>query len=400
MKTNKITSLASKSIVGALALTLVFGAPFAVMAQDKKGNDGGPGKTENNGNHYGWGQFWNRTPFGFFNRNGDSKGANRISTTSAARLIIKPSVRPAGTGISIDGLSAPTVLKVGDTGTWTIRAHNANNDPMSYRVLWGDEASGAPVMMADTMPSFAQTTTFTHAYSNPGVYTVKFTAKDETTGQTNSSSVTVYVIGERPASNAPVIKSVTGPDSLTTGTQGTWTVNAYDPQNGSLNYSIDWGDSSLPIALDASRMIVTTQTSTFTHTYSSSGTYNIKFTVKDDQGLKATYSKKVSVTDGTPTATTTPIAITNVIALVGSSSVTLKWNTNLSTDSEVYYSTTSPVVIGNASTTAVTDPALVTSHSVNVGSLATSTTYYFIVQSKDASSNIQNTGQFSLTTGM
>lgn len=108
------------------------------------------------------------------------------------------------------------------------------------------------------------------------------------------------------------------------------------------------------------------------------------------------------------TATTTPgnpppvnpLVITNATAVVGTSTVKAHWLTNIPATSEVYYSTTSPVVIGATSTQAVATSTLVTDHAVNITNLLTSTLYFFLIQSKDALNNVLSTGQFSLTTGM
>jgi len=103
--------------------------------------------------------------------------------------------------------------------------------------------------------------------------------------------------------SAPVISGVSAPTSLAVGQTGTWTVNARDPQNGYLAYSVNWGDAySCPsgYACNASALAAPSyaQTSTFTHSYASAGTYTATFTARNTAGLTAQTSTTVTVTNG------------------------------------------------------------------------------------------------------
>ena len=99
----------------------------------------------------------------------------------------------------------------------------------------------------------------------------------------------------------PVINGGTFPTTLTVNQIGTWTVNASDPENGFLNYAVNWGDErqcgNYPYAcgpLSASSAVQ--QSSTFTHVYSVPGTFTITFTVTDNAGLTAQTTTQVTVT--------------------------------------------------------------------------------------------------------
>lgn len=192
---------------------------------------------------------------------------------------------------------------------------------------------------------------------------------------------------------APKIESFSGPAALAVDEDGTWTVNASDPENGSLSYSIDWGDTAGMARMLAAMAPSFTQTSTFTHSYSEAGTYTITLTAKDDAGNTVTSQATVDVS-----AANAAPHISGITALVGDNSVGFKWTTNESADSEVYYSASSPVTIGDSATTAVTDSTMGTDHSVNVSGLSSGTTYYFLIQSKDADGANTATSEFSLTT--
>ncbi len=95
---------------------------------------------------------------------------------------------------SISGVTGPTMLKIGELGTWTINASDPGNDPLSYSVHWGDE----PLSSAEvgTTPSaervYSQTATFTHTYSRAGTYYPKFWVRDNA-GNTQWTSLSVNV---------------------------------------------------------------------------------------------------------------------------------------------------------------------------------------------------------------
>lgn len=104
----------------------------------------------------------------------------------------------------ISSITAPTVLRVGETGTWTVKASDPQNKPLSYTVDWGDSTSKSSSMLRAT---FVQTSTFQHAYDKEGEYTVKFTVSNDSE-QAITSTVSVNV-GEDSEENGPVIANLT-----------------------------------------------------------------------------------------------------------------------------------------------------------------------------------------------
>lgn len=86
------------------------------------------------------------------------------------------------------------------------------------------------------------------------------------------------------------------------------------------------------------------------------------------------------------TATSTTYNFTHII-----------WTTNEKADSKVWYSTSTPVV-ATSSTPTAGSAILVKSHDLAIGGLLASTTYYYLIQSSDASGNIgTSTEQFFTT---
>ena len=104
------------------------------------------------------------------------------------------------------------------------------------------------------------------------------------------------------ASNKPpVISSFSGPTTLAVNASGTWMIQASDPENQSLSYSITWGDEylvPLPYASMGAMSEAFVQTTTFTHAYANAGTYTVTITVRDAAGKDARASATVQVGDG------------------------------------------------------------------------------------------------------
>lgn len=89
----------------------------------------------------------------------------------------------------ISGFSGPTTLSEDATGTWTISAKDPEGGTLSYQVWWGDEnVYASNYTTASSAREFTQSTTFTHAYANPGTYTVQVTVRDSAGNEARSSS--------------------------------------------------------------------------------------------------------------------------------------------------------------------------------------------------------------------
>ena len=100
-----------------------------------------------------------------------------------------------------------------------------------------------------------------------------------------------------PAGRPPTISSFSGPTTLDVDQMGTWTIQASDPENGQLTYSITWGDEVIapaPMATFAARETFV-QTTTFTHSYSATGTYTISIVVRDSSGQEARSTTTVRI---------------------------------------------------------------------------------------------------------
>lgn len=129
-----------------------------------------------------------------------------------------------------------------------------------------------------------------------GGYGSLYTIEVCSAGGSDCASSGTFSIGTTAGNRPPVIQGFSGPTTLAIGQAGTWTINAHDPESGSLTYSIDWGDMYYPAysaqgAYDA----YFKQQSTFTHSYASLGTYTVTITVADSSGQSAQATATVQV---------------------------------------------------------------------------------------------------------
>lgn len=120
---------------------------------------------------------------------------------------------------------------------------------------------------------------------------------------------------EPPSDDPVVIDSVTGPLALESGTEGTWTVAVRSESEGSLRYSVKWGDEPAVARLFGLTENVETQSSaTFAHTYTEPGTYRPEFTVTDEEGNSVTkISDAVVVSDSSAIPQITSITPTSAL---------------------------------------------------------------------------------------
>lgn len=112
---------------------------------------------------------------------------------------------------------------------------------------------------------------------------------------------------------APTITNVTGPTTLTIGTQGSWSLTVNNQTGTYLSASVQWGDPVYNTYAQAPQQILAngSQIVTFTHSYAQAGTYTIVFTVTNNSGQSNTSSITVNVSgtgSGTGTLTITSVA--------------------------------------------------------------------------------------------
>ncbi|MDB5239249.1 MAG: baaA1 [Candidatus Parcubacteria bacterium] len=118
-----------------------------------------------------------------------------VSSTGPFTICGDTTVNPGGQSPVISGVTAPTSLSIGQTSTWTVRAYDPLNGSLTYSVDWGDQPQNNPYYLsAASSPQFAQTSSFTHSYANPGTYQITFTVRNAS-GMTAQAKTTVNVGG-------------------------------------------------------------------------------------------------------------------------------------------------------------------------------------------------------------
>lgn len=119
---------------------------------------------------------------------------------------------------TISGVSGPSTLQTNTTGSWSLTLNTQMSAYTSITINWGDTALYGNSLVTQTVyTQGTQSLSFTHAYQNPGTYTITFTASNAS-GQANSASATVIVSGS--GSNAgPLTLSYVSPSSGRIGTQ-------------------------------------------------------------------------------------------------------------------------------------------------------------------------------------
>ena len=120
------------------------------------------------------------------------------------------------------------------------------------------------------------------------------------------------------------------------------------------------------------------------------------FRVDSTLGSQSATSTDMTFTTAASADITAPVISSINTTGVSSTTATVNWTTNESATSKVYYSTSNPINLGTALTQSVS--GMTTSHSVVLPNLASSTTYFYVVESADASSNTATSSQQSFST--
>lgn len=120
-------------------------------------------------------------------------------------------------------------------------------------------------------------------------------------------------------------------------------------------------------------------------------------TVPVCQTLPPGIAKKLGITTTSSTTDMTAPKISRVtVSNIASTSATVGWRTNEFATSKVYFGTATSLDLATATSVSSSTPVKV--HSLNLTGLATSTLYYYVVQSTDGSNNIATSTQSSFTT--
>ncbi len=126
------------------------------------------------------------------------------------------------------------------------------------------------------------------------------------------------------------------------------------------------------------------------------------------QKLPPGIAKKLGVPPTTGTTTppvippvvdiTAPVISSLISSSTNATTTRISWVTNEFATTKVTFGTTSPVLSSIATTTPVTIAGYLLNHSVDLGNLGTSTTYYYVVESADILGNTATSSQGAFVT--
>jgi PKD repeat protein len=315
----------------------------------------------------------------------DSNG--RVSTGGQGGLnaTANPSSKNSGITMSVllsgQGAPAPNqppvahAALVGCTGMTCSFDGGSSSDPeggaLTYDWNWGDGTA------------HGTTATASHTFASGGTPSVTLTVTDPK-GATGTDSVTATPT-DPPPNGAPTAHiTSTGCTNLTCSPNG---ASSTDPDNDTLTYDWDWGDTTAH-----------STTANPTHTYATSGARTVTLTVDDGHGHTATDTATLNPTDPpntAPTARITNASCSNLAcSFTGSTSsdpendtLTYSWNfgdsaTSTDTNPSHTYATSGAKSVSltvddghgntNTATTTVTPTDPGTSHIAFVGSAGTS----------------------------
>lgn len=118
--------------------------------------------------------------------------------------------------------------------------------------------------------------------------------------------------------------------------------------------------------------------------------------VSTDASGNTTVSGQATFTTMVTPDTTAPVISAVTTSAVSTTSATVSWTTSEAATGNVYFGTVNPVV--TASSTVVAAGTAATSQSVTLSGLTASTTYFYVVDAKDASNNVSTSAQQTFTT--
>src|SRR3989338_9547795 len=104
-----------------------------------------------------------------------------------------PPPYPTYNAPSINGVSGPSQLTVGQSGTWVLSVADSGSY-LSYSVVWGDEQVYPYAYAASSPQAISSSGSLSHTYAQAGTYSPRFTVTNQY-GQSATASASVVVSG-------------------------------------------------------------------------------------------------------------------------------------------------------------------------------------------------------------
>ncbi len=198
----------------------------------------------------------------------------------------------------------------------------------------------------------------------------------------------------------PPVLDVTAPviSGVNANTIGTSSARIQWLTNESATSKVYFGTSS-PLSLSVAASFSGNTGTSHTVNLSGLATNTVYYFVvesKDSANNTAT-SSQLSFTTSTVPDTTPPTISGVTISGIASTSAMVSWLTNESATGKIYFGTSTPLQLSSA--TALATTSLATAHNFSLTGLLASTTYRFILESKDSLGNTATTSEHSFVTG-
>lgn len=333
-----------------------------------------------------------------------------IEKNGKRQLLITPGMRIEKNGkfrsiIPCNGTTTPPSTS-NDTAAPTLSSINTSVTDTSAVVTWiTNELANAKVYFSTTTPvNLTSASVLTngvfqtgHSLSLTGliadtIYRFVVESKDQS-GNTATSSEHAFTTSASADTVAPIITAISIGNIGTSTATISWTTNeaakskVYYGTTTPLNTSTALNKSDATLVVSHS-MILTGLTPNTMHFFRVEST---------DASNNTTLASETSFTTAALPVDTTGPVISAVSAAPASTTARITWTTDELSKSKVYYGTTTPLSLVSANN--ATDVSLVTSHTIDLTSLATSTTFFYVVESKDAANNVSTSTESSFVTG-
>jgi hypothetical protein len=134
--------------------------------------------------------------------------------------------------------SGPNILDVDESGSYSTKTFDINNDLVQYRFDW-DSLGNHDYSEWTSLTESNTSKSMQHAWDLSGNYIVKSQAKDEHGLESNwSEGLSVTIIGEYDPPDTP--DKPIGPSILLVNEQGIFSAITDDPNNFNVSYRFDW----------------------------------------------------------------------------------------------------------------------------------------------------------------
>ena len=210
---------------------------------------------------------------------------------AALLLICRCASRQPETPVAPAG---PTWGLQDSTYTFTVSTTDPENESLKYLFEWNDGTQS----WSGLVPSGTRIQ-MSHSWSTYGSYNVKVVAQNEHGLSSDSSLGHNIGIFWHPVNNPPATPAApTGPASGQIDSTYSFTVSGTDPDNDSIRYLFDWGDSTE----SRSDLAASAAVARMSHSYSTAGTYSVRVMAEDERGLSSDWSPAfaIAITDSAP----------------------------------------------------------------------------------------------------